>query len=62
MLRAIGISDAEFKIPWVGIINTWNLEFGIADANGTEHGSSGGLLRSLFDCIAFHVLYSNRLD
>ncbi len=23
MLRAIGITDAEFKIPWVGIINTW---------------------------------------
>jgi dihydroxy-acid dehydratase len=23
MLRAIGIGDAEFKIPWVGIVNTW---------------------------------------
>jgi dihydroxy-acid dehydratase len=23
MLRAIGIDDAEFKIPWVGIVNTW---------------------------------------
>lgn len=23
MLRAVGISDEEFKIPWVGIVNTW---------------------------------------
>jgi dihydroxy-acid dehydratase len=23
MLRAIGIGDAEFKIPWVGVVNTW---------------------------------------
>jgi len=23
MLRAVGIGDEEFKIPWVGIINTW---------------------------------------
>lgn len=23
MLRAVGIGDEEFKIPWVGIVNTW---------------------------------------
>lgn len=23
MLRAVGIGDSEFKIPWVGIVNTW---------------------------------------
>ena len=23
MLRAVGIGDDEFKIPWVGIVNTW---------------------------------------
>lgn len=23
MLRAVGIGDAEFKIPWVGLVNTW---------------------------------------
>ncbi len=23
MLRAIGIDDSEFKIPWVGVVNTW---------------------------------------
>jgi dihydroxy-acid dehydratase len=23
MLRAVGIDDAEFKVPWVGLVNTW---------------------------------------
>jgi len=23
MLRAIGITDQEFKLPWVGVVNTW---------------------------------------
>jgi dihydroxy-acid dehydratase len=23
MLRAVGIGDEEFKLPWVGIVNTW---------------------------------------
>ncbi|MER3445213.1 MAG: dihydroxy-acid dehydratase [Meiothermus sp.] len=23
MLRAVGVSDEDFKIPWVGIVNTW---------------------------------------
>jgi dihydroxy-acid dehydratase len=23
MLRAVGVSDDDFKIPWVGIVNTW---------------------------------------
>jgi len=23
MLRAVGIGDKEFKLPWVGIVNTW---------------------------------------
>lgn len=23
MLRAVGIGDEEFKIPWVGLVNTW---------------------------------------
>jgi dihydroxy-acid dehydratase len=23
MLRAVGISDEEFRIPWVGLVNTW---------------------------------------
>jgi dihydroxy-acid dehydratase len=23
MLRAVGVTDSDFKIPWVGIVNTW---------------------------------------
>lgn len=23
MLRAVGVTDDDFKIPWIGIVNTW---------------------------------------
>jgi len=49
MLRAVGVGDDDFKIPWVGIVNTWtegmpcNLNLRDIAADLKEGGKKAGL-------------------
>nr|MBF6593217.1 dihydroxy-acid dehydratase [Thermaceae bacterium] len=49
MLRAVGVGDDDFKIPWVGIVNTWtegmpcNFNLREVAADLKEGGKKAGL-------------------